>query len=377
MATTVMTSANLSTIAKWEKKTWLEVYQQTAFGELASSGAIYDASERFRGTDSRGDKLTFDYVGKLTGNPLGEGAIGFGNEEALDTGTHQMALGLTRILVSSPNESSIEQQRTNIGFNAATAQLQAGRAAELIDTSVFQQLAGVNPTSFTMNGTTYATAAQKLQVQGHNTPTAPTANRIIRSGAAATDQALTSSDTMSMDLVDFAIERIVSNDQPIAPCNDGYYKLFLHPFQVVDLRQDSGGKIQWYVNELAKVQGGSESFINYKGGDKPVLVGKYLNVNIYQAPRVAFGANSSSSAVIPSVRRAVLVGKDALSFASPVGGIGAGDKQVPFKMFVQLSDYDYIKGMDFRSIMGIKKMSPSNAEDIGSFVISTFANAHA
>lgn len=377
MATTVMTSANNATIAKWEKKTWVEALQQTAFGELVQSGSIYDASEAFRGDNGRGDNITFDYVGKLVANPLGEGQVGFGNEEALDTGTHNMALGLTRILVSNPNNSSIEQQRTNIPFSETTAKLQANRAMELIDTSVFQQLAGVNPTAFTMNGTTYATAAQKLQVQGHNTPTAPTADRIIRAGAVAADQSLTSNDTMSLDLVDFALEKITSADQPVDPCSDGYFKLFLHPYQVVDLRQDSGGKIQWYTNELAKIQGGKEGGLTYKGGNKPVMVGEYLNVKIYQAPRVAQGVNGSTSAVVTAARRAVLVGKDALSFASPVGGISASDKQVPFKMFVQLSDYDYIKGMDFRSILGIKKMSPSNAEDIGAFVISTYANAHA
>lgn len=377
MATTVMTSANNSTIAKWEKKTWVEALQTTAFGELVQSGAIYDASAAFRGDNGRGDNLTFNYVGKLVGNPLGEGSVAFGNEEALDTGTHNMAIGLTRIAVSSPNNSSIEQQRTNIQFDEVTARLQANRALELLDTSVFQQLAGVNPTSFTMNGTTYATTAQKLQVQGHNAPTAPTTNRILRAGAVAADQSLTSNDTMSMDLVDFAIEKIMAADQPIEPCADGYFKLFLHPYQVVDLRQDSGGKIQWYNNELAKVQGGKESNLTYKGGTKPVMVGEYLNVKIYQAPRVAQGVNGSTSAVVTSARRGVLVGKDALSFASPVGGISANDTKVPFKMFVQLSDYDYIKGMDFRSILGIKKMSPSNAEDIGAFVISTYANAHA
>jgi len=376
MATTVMTSANNSTIAKWEKKTWVEAFQQTAFGELVQSGSIYDASAAFRGDNGRGDNLTFDYVGKLVANPLGEGSVAFGNEEALDTGTHNMAIGLTRIAVSSPNNSSIEQQRTNIQFDEVTARLQANRALELMDTAIFQQLAGVNPTSFSMNGTTYATAAQKLQAQGHNVPTAPTTNRILRAGAVAADQSLTSNDTMSMDLVDYAVEKILSADQPIEPCADGYFKLFLHPYQVVDLRQDSGGKIQWYNNELAKVNGGKESNLTYKGGTKPVMVGEYLNVKIYQAPRVAQGVNGSTSAVVTAARRAVLVGKDALSFASPVGGISANDTKVPFKMFVQLSDYDYIKGMDFRSIYGVKKMSPSNAEDIGAFVISTYATAH-
>lgn len=377
MATTTMSASNSATIAKWEKKTWVETIQKTAFGMLVGSGAVYDASERFRGENGRGDNLTFDYVSKLVNVPLGEGQTGFGNEEALDTGTHNMSIGLTRILVSNPNTRSIEQQRTNIDFDEVSANLMAERAAELIDTSVFQQLAGVNPTSFTINGTTYSTAAEKLQVQGHNVPTAPSTNRILRAGGAANDQSLGSGNTFTMDLLDYALEEIDANDQPIAPCNDGRYKLFLHPYQVVDLRQDSSGKVQWYLNELAAEQGGKKSMLNNLNvSGRAIKVGQYLNVDIYQAPRAAQGVNASTSAVVTTVRRAVLVGRDALSFASPFGGISANDKQVPFKMFSQLADYDYIKGMDLSSLYGIKKMSPSNAEDIGTFVISTYAAAH-
>ncbi len=378
MATTVMNASNSSSIAKWEKKTWVEVYQQSTFGLLASSGAVYDASSRFRGEDGRGDNLTFDYVGKLTNVPLGEGSTGFGNEERLDTGTHNMAINLTRILVSNPNTGSIEQQRTNIDFDAVTANVMAGRAVELLDSSVFQQLAGVNPTSFTLNGSTYATDAQKLQVTGHNVPTAPTANRIIRAGAAATDQALTSSDTFTMDLLDFACETVTANDQPMAPCSDGYFKVMLHPYQVTDLKQDSSGKIQWYQNQLAKEAGGKTSALELPYSDKPIELGTYGRFKIYEAPRVANGVNASTSAVITTVRRAVIVGRDALSFASPFGGMPktGGNPSTPFKMYSQLSDYDYIKGMDLRSIYGVKSMSPSNAEDIGRFVISTYAASH-
>ena len=306
MATTTMSASNNSTVAKWEKKTWIQAYNMSAFGDMVSAGAIYNASEYFRGDNGRGDNLTFDYAGKLTGVPLGEGSTAFGNEEALDLGNHNMRVNLTRIPVSNPNNGSIEQQRTNIQFDEVSANLMAGRAIELIDTSVFQQLAGVNPNSFTLNGTTYSTSAEKLHVQGHNVPTDPTSNRIIRAGAQSNDQSLTSSDTMSMDLLDFALEAIQSNDQPLKPCADGYYKLYLHPYQVVDLRQDSAGKIQWYQNELAKVQGGKDSLIEFPYSDKPIHVGSYLNVKIYQAQRVAQGENSSTSAVVTNARRAVL-----------------------------------------------------------------------
>ena len=376
MSTTGMPTDLANVVKKWEKKTWIEVYQQTGFGLMARSGAIYDASQWFRNDNGRGDNITFDYVAKLTQVPLGEGSTAFGNEEALDIGNHNMSINLTRIPVSNPNNGSIEQQRTNIQFDEVTANTMAGRAAELIDSSVFQQLAGVNPTTITLNGTTYTDAASKLQVQGHNVPTAPTTNRIIRAGSAGNDESLTASDTFSMDLLDFACETVTANDQPMMPCSDGYYKVFLHPYQITDLKHDSAGKIQWYQNQLAKEAGGKDSYLVLPYTDQPIEVGVYGRFKIYEAPRVAQGENSSNQASVSNVRRAVIVGRDALSFASPFGGIGRGDTDVPFKMYYQLSDYDYIKGMDLRSLYGVKKMSPSNAEDIGSFVISTYAAAH-
>lgn len=376
MSTTTMTSSNSSTIKKWEKKTWVQALQQTAFGMLSTGGSIYDASSEFKNDNGRGDYLSFDYVGKLTGLPLGEGQTAYGNEEALDIGAHGMSINVTRIPVSNPNTGTIEQQRTNVDFSEVTGNVQAKRAAELIDTSLFMHLAGANPTSLTVNGTTYSTTAQKLHIQGHNAPTAPTSNRLIRAGAAATDQALTSSNTFTLDLIDYALETLSSGDQPIEACADGYYKLFLHPYQATDLKHDSGGKIQWYQNQLAAEQGGKENQMSFAYSDKPIFLGTYGNVKIYQAGRVAQGLRSDTSAVITTVRRAVMVGKDALSFASPFGGINPKDTGVPFKMYSQLSDYDYVKGQDLRTIYGIKKMSPSNADDLGAFVIPTYAASH-
>jgi hypothetical protein len=372
MATTTMTRTNSSTVAKWEKKSWVQGIRQTGLGELVSGNCVYDASKDFAGDNGRGDNLTFNYVGKLTGIPLGEGSTGFGNEEALNLGTHNMRINLTRLPVANPNKGSIEQQRTNVDFDEVTANLQMQRLLELADAGVFNHLGGSNPTSFTLDGTTYS-GDDRLQVQGHNAPTAPTSGRILRPGGAANDQSLTSADKMSLDLLDDAFAEITDGQQPIKPCADGYFKVFMSPKQLRDLRKDSAGKVQWYQNELAKEAGGKESALTFQYDYKPVAMGRYLNMVIYQAPRVAFGVNASTSAVITTVRRAVIVGRDALSFASPVGGISAGDKAVPSELYVQLSDYDYVKGMDLRTIYGVKKMSPSNAEDIGVFVIPTYA----
>jgi hypothetical protein len=182
---------------------------------------------------------------------------------------------------------------------------------------------------------------------------------------------------MTLDLIDFALEKIDRSDQPIETLEGDTYDLYVSPEQLVDLQQNTTGKIQWFNIELAKIIGqNKENMIENRFQNKMICAGKYRNVFIYSAPRVAYGQNSSTSAVITTVRRAVLVGADALSFASPFGG-RVTDTDVPVKFFFQLKDYDYYKGSEARLIYGMKKMSPSNKDDIGVMVISTYAAAHA
>lgn len=373
MSSTTMTTANALTRKLWATEDWVNMGQRTAFGHLFSRGAVFYV-EDFLGAKARGDSITYDYTNKLTGIPVGEGGTLDGNEEALNLGNFTMAMNVTRIGVLNPNDDTIEQQRTLVSFPDRTRKVIPARHAELLDSAIFYQLGGSNPTSYTLNGTTWA-GSNKLFVQGHNVPVAPSANRVIRAGAQATDQALTSANTMTLDLIDYALEKIDNSDQPIERFDDGTYDLFVSPEQLVDLKQDTTGKIQWFNIELAKITGGKENELEDGMFKNMPALGQYAAVNIYSAPRVAYGLNSGTSAVITTVRRAVLVGKDAVTFASPFGG-RPSDTSVPLKYFSQLKDYEYFKGLEGRLIYGTKKTVPSNGEDIGVMVIATYAAAH-
>jgi len=375
MASTDMLTGNSLTRKVWEKKAWAQMMARTAFGHVFNRGAVYYPPELL-GQRAVGDSVTFGYVGKLTGIPVGEGGTMDGNEEALQLGNHAMAMNVTRSSVLNPNDDSIEQRRTYIDFESSAREALTRRCAELLDTATFYQLAGAAPTSLTINGTSYASAANLLHVQGHNTPVAPSTNRILRANSAASDQALTSSDTFTLDMVDYALELNERSDQPIESFDDQTFDLFLSPEQLVDLQQNATGKIQWFNIELAKITGGyKDNELENRFKNKLVCAGRYRNVNIYQANRTAYGVNGSTSAVITTVRRAVMVGKDALSFASPFGG-RVTDDNVPIKFFSMLKDYEYYKGIEARMIYGLKKMIPSGKEDIGVMVLSTYAAAH-
>lgn len=372
MATTSMESADALTRKVWASEDWINMGQRTAFGHMVERGAIFYADD-FEGMKKRGDQITYDYTNKLTGFPIGEGGTLDGNEEALDLGSFTMAINVTRIGVLNPNDDTIEQQRTLVDFPSRTRKLIPNRHKELLDASVFNQLAGFDPTSYTQNGTTW-TGANKLFVQGHNTPVAPSTERTVRAGAAATDQALTSSNKMTLDIIDYVLEKNANSDQPIEPFDDDTFDLYVSPEQFVDLKQDTSGKIQWFNIQLSKISGGKDDELQYGVYKGMNSAGVYSNVHIYQASRVAYGQRSDTSAVITTVRRAVLVGKDALTFASP---FGKPTDKASLKYFSQLKDYEYYKGLEGRMIYGLKKTVPSNGVDVGVFVISTYAAAHA
>lgn len=375
MSQTPMLTGNALTAKKWELETTVQQYQYTAYGLLDKKGAIYVPKEIGRG--KRGDSTTFAYASKLTAVPTGEGGVLAGNAEALDLNSHSMTFNVSRIAVENPAEDTIEQSRTNVQFDSVSMNRLKGRTVELLDTSIMYQLAGAAPTSLTINGTTYSSAAALLHVQGHNTVVAPTSERVIRAGGAATDQALTSSNRFTLDLVDAALEAAALSDQPLEMFDDGTFILIISPEQATDLKRDSSGKIQWYANQLADKQAGKENAIDdrFMGTAKGmVFLGGYSNVMIYQAPRVAYGVRSDTSAVITTVRRAVLVGKNAMSFASMFGKGLAEASMVKF--FEQTYDHGYFISDEARMIYGVKKMTPSNKQDIGVIVISTYAAAH-
>lgn len=373
MASTQMLSTNALARKLWATEDWTNPGQRVAFGHMFKRGSVFFAEE-FIGSKARGDSITYDYTNKLTGIPVGEGGTLDGNEEALDLGSFTLAINVTRIGVLNPNDDTIEQQRTLVDFPERTRKVIPQRHMELLDTAVFQQLAGAYPTSWTENGTTWS-GNNRLFVTGHNVPVAPSTTRILRAGGAANDQSLTSANTFTMDLIDFALEQIDTSNQPIKMLADDTYDLYISPEQFTDLKQDTSGKIQWFNMALARATSGDDEQIDGKMFDTMPCLGQYGRVNIYSAPRVAYGLRSDTSAVITTVRRAVLVGRDAVTFASPFGGRPT-DKDVPLKYFSQLKDYEYYKGLEGRMIYGLKKTVASNSVDIGVFVISTYAAPH-
>lgn len=375
MSSTLMNTMDPNTRKLWSLEIWEQITQNTLFGHAFNRGSIHVAKE-LKGRDARGDEITFPYIGKLTGLPLGEGENASNNAEALDLSSHKMAMNVTRIPVKSPaRKGTIEQQRTLINFDDAMASRIAQRAAEYLDASMFQQAAGADPATITLDGTTYVSAAKKAHILGHNTVVPPTSDRIIRPNGVGNDQSLGSSDTFRLELFDYFLERNQRSLQPISPLKGQEYDAYLAPEHITDVQHESSGAIQWFNIELARLQAGSKNAIDtpYKNG--VMCIGRYKNITIYSAPRVPNGVHSGDSTLVSNVRRAVIMGKDALSFASPFGGTPSDDDP-PIMLFDEKQDVEYYDVYDGRMIYGLKKMTPTGKQDTGAFVISTYAAAH-
>lgn len=379
MAITPMTSSDALTVKLWAVQDLVDQYKKSALGRMMRRGTIMVSDELNQA--KAGDQVTIGFTSILTGLGQTEGGTLTGNEESLDNDSFSMSYNVVRHAVANPNDDTIEQARTTIPFYKTARGLLSQWHISRADASCFNQLAGVYSTTITVDGAVYS-GAKRTIVAGLNTVTAPSSNRIIRAAGAATDQALTALDKITLDLIDAGTELLSRTYPSAAPLDNDEFDFYISPEQFTDLKRDTSGKIQWYTVYLAAMTGGQ---IN----NNPIMtanpfgmepVGKYGNVNIIVANRVAFGQNGSTDAAIPNVRRAVLVGKNGLCYGSKFAGAisdmsQAKDGKFPYKYFEQLKDYEYIKGIEARSIYGVKKMKFAS-EDLGVVTISTYAAPH-
>jgi hypothetical protein len=355
----------------WEKKTHQEMLQESAFGFLKSLGVIYEPSE-FNGQNIVGDELTYAYRAKLTGLPIKEGGTARGNEEALDIGSFTLKLGETRIPAIVKGKNTIDQQRTHLKFDEEARKAIKDRLVEFFDWSAFNQLGGFLGNQMTLDGTTFRSSdSTLLALTGENTCLAAGTDAIIRAGTATTDQGLGSSDKFTLSLVDKALSTAMKRRHALKLLSGGRLALFIHWDQYDDLKADTTSPITWKDIGIARMQAGNTNAVETLKKGNMYYAGSYQNVDIYVHNRIAYGYNSSTFAPITTVRRAVMVGRDALSIGSPWGmdtttGVSA-------RMSDEMIDYGHSVGICATTIYGMRKAQPSNGTDMGVITISTYA----
>lgn len=382
MSSTSMLTGNALTQKLWAKEDWIDMQKTGPFGRAFNNGTLHYAKELNGSTP--GDQITFQFAGLITGPGVGEGGTLVGNEKALRLDSSSMTLGVMRQAVNNPNEDTIEQHRTSIEFEKTARQVIKEYYSSIYNCGFLAQAAGTTATTITLQGASF-TGSNLTQATGLNATVAPSANRIIRAGGGANDEAITSADTLTLDMIDYALElaqRTFPTMKPLMIGGQEMYDLHISWEDFTNLQHDASGKIQLYPQALSMMAGGDiKENPLMRGYDQanPVLA-RYKNVNIIPSAYVAYGVNSSTSAEITTVRRNVLCGQKAVAFGSILGG-RPSDKDVPFIYKAQLQDFEYYKAIEGRTIFGMKKLQFKDTNDVkqdyGSIVLSSYAAAHA
>lgn len=320
----------------------------------------------------KGDKITFALRTQLTGVGKTEGQTLEGNEESLTTFSDDLYINELRHAVRGRSEGTIDDQRV---LHNARDEARSGMRdwySDRMSLMFFMQAGGYTGTSITVEGVNYdltnATEAGKLY--GFNAPTAPSTNRVIRAGAQATDQALTSADYFTVDLIDLAIEKAKTANPRVAPARINgapHYVLYLHPFQVKALWMNPSSG-QW---RDAVLQAGT------RGSGNPLFkdaLGMYRNVIIRESEHVVTGVHGSSSAEETDVRRALFLGQQAVCFAQPTETDGDGKNGMSYKWREESFDYAHDFGVSASTLWGMTK-TVFNSEDFGVISIHTYAAA--
>jgi N4-gp56 family major capsid protein len=302
-----------------------------------------------------GDKVTFGLMARLTGAGVTESQVADGNEESLSIYSDSLFINELGHLVVVRSENTIDAQRVSFDLREQAKTGLAMWWADRLSASFFNQVCGY-------------TAQSDTKYTGLNATTAPTSTRRITAGSGSTDQAITSSDTFTLNLIDQAVEAAKVGDNMVNPIRIGgqkKYILYVHPYQVTSIRTNSSSG-QWLDIQKAAMAGMESSKSPIYSG----ALGEYNSVILRSSQDVTQGVNSSTNAAISTVRRAVLLGAQAA-----VCGYGQqGGTPEKYRWNEELFDAKRRLQISAWSIWGMKK-SVFNSADFGSVVISTYATA--
>lgn len=349
----------------FSKQLAAEVISKTYVGKFIGTGKGSLVQEHTDLKKSAGDQITHGLRVQMQGAGIQGDATLEGNEEALDF--YDDAIVVNQLRHATRTKGKMSEQRVPYNLRAESKDALSDWFAERMDTAFFNQICG-------------NTAVSDTKYTGNNATIAPSTNRIIRAGNQANDNSITSSDIFTLDLIDIVVERAKTVStingtgpkmRPIKMGGKDHFVMFLHPYQVTQLRTNTSTG-QWQDITKAAMMGGQVE-------DNPIytgMLGMYNGVILHESDRVTQGVSAADGTAVSTVRRAVLCGAQAAGIAFGGGTSGVSKYSWQEEMF----DYGNQFGVAAGSIFGLKKSkyipadnSSTNAEDFGTFVVSTYA----
>lgn len=352
----------------WSKLLAQEAIRKTWIGKFM--GGDDDNSLIREKVDLRkaaGDKITSGLVIQLAGDGVQGDATLEGNEESMVFFNDSIFLDQLRHAVRVGGKMT--EKRVPYNMRATARSLLSDWWAVRMDVSFANHIAG-------------NTVQTDTKYTGNNAIVAASTNRIIRPNSVAADESLAAADIFSLDLVDYAREKAITAStaastgplvRPIMYEGESVYVMFLHDYQVTDLRTSTSTG-QWLDIQKAALAGGDVS-------KNPIFsnaLGMYNGVILHQWSRLPLGINSTSGAAVSNTRRAVLCGANAAAIA-----FGGDNSDTRYSWQEKTFDYGNQFGVSAGSIWGLKKSQfapesgSTNQEDYGTLVVSTYAAAHA
>jgi N4-gp56 family major capsid protein len=339
----------------WSKKLMAESIAATWVGKFigtSKDSLLYRKDELIK---QAGDQITYGLRMKGTGaGVMGDDTLE-GQEEAAVTFSDAVKINQIRHAFRSAGKAS--EQRVPFEMRQENMELLRDWFAERYDTVFANQLTG-------------NTAVTDLRYTGMNVTVAPSTNNIIRQNGQGSAASLTTTDTFSLSLVDACVARAKTMDQlsttqpiirPLKVGGEDKYVMFLHPWQVRDMRTSTTSG-QWLDIQKAVTSGGEKT----KNAIFTGALGEYNGVVLHEWTRLPLACDSTTTKA--NTRRAVFLGAQAACIAFGKEG-GSTEKM---SWFEELFDYGNQLGVSAGAIFGVKK-SVFDSKDFATIVVETYA----
>lgn len=352
----------------WSSKLYYDLVYRTALSPLIGTSENSIICLKNETSKEAGDSVTFALLKELTGDGFTEGQKATGNGESLSRYSDSILINELGHVVEIPNRGrSIDAQRVPYDLRkAARWGLRTWKAKRMADT-FFNHVCGY-------------TAETRAKYRGFNAITAPTRSIIVDENGPtvnSNDEDIGTADTFNLQYIDYAHEMATAQDSPIRPINiegvgsdgrdinGGRFVMYLHPYQVTDLRTNTSTG-QWQDIQKAAMQGGQVS-------NNPIYtdaLGEYNNVILKKAKEVTQGVDSTDGSSISTVRRAPLLGAQACALA-----FGKGSGASTYAWNEELIDHKRQLEVSIMSMFGMKK-TVFDSEDFGVITVSSYAAQH-
>lgn len=353
MATTSFATGDALAVKLWSKKLAVEALKQTwAYRFIGRDDnsviQIFDETSK-----SEGDRIRIPLRRLLVGSGVAGDATLEGNEERMNYYSDDLFINQLRHAVREGGKFTRQLVPFDVRENARAA-LQDWWA-DRFDTWFFNQICS-------------NMAQTDVRFTGMQAPIQADTNHIVYPTGTTTAGSLSASSTFTLSLIDTCVERAKTADIPIRPIMIGgeeKYVMFLHHYQVTDLRTNTQTG-QWLDIQKAAMTGGNVS----KNPIYTGALGEYNGTILHASNRVPAAVSGSTASALANTRAAAFCGAQACALA-----FGRDNGPERFSWVEDFFDYDNQFGVAAGSIAGLKKMV-FNSADFATIQVNTWAAAH-